>query len=272
MMKQTFGFLIFILLVVACKGNKVENTTATTAQQVAVADTDSLQSENEPPVAADGFFDDFFFNFQTNQAFQLKRVSFPLLVQEGTTTQQLEKKDWKFNPFYSKRELYTMLFDNKSELKTAKDTALKVVVVEMINLKTEKVAQYFFEKLRKQWMLTSLRHQSLQDNVNKDFYLFYRDFAQKPSFRLTHVANPFNLVVIDPDTYKPLRGVADAGQWPDYCPDLPKIEITNIVYRQRYKDPRHRVLVVSSINGAMNSVISFEKTKASWRAIKLENN
>ena len=241
-MKQTLVSLIFILLLAACK----------------VADSDSSQTENEPPVAADGFFDDFFFNFQTNQAFQSKRTTFPLPVQEGTTTQQLEKKDWKFNSFYSKREIYTILFDKKSEIKTAKDTALKAVVVEMINLKTEKVAQYFFEKIRKQWMLMSLRHQSLQENMNKDFYLFYRDFAQKPNFRLTHVANPFSLVVIDPDTYKPLRGVADAGQWPDYG--------------QRYKDPRHRVLVVSSINGAMNSVISFEKTKTSWQAVKLENN
>ena len=271
-MKQTLVSLIFILLLAACKGNKVENTTAAVSQQAQVADSDSSQTENEPPVAADGFFDDFFFNFQTNQAFQSKRTTFPLPVQEGATTQQLEKKDWKFNSFYSKREIYTILFDKKSEIKTAKDTALKAVVVEMINLKTEKVAQYFFEKIRKQWMLTSLRHQSLQENMNKDFYLFYRDFAQKPNFRLTHVANPFSLVVIDPDTYKPLRGVADAGQWPDYCPDLPKYEMTNIIYGQRYKDPRHRVLVVSSINGAMNSVISFEKTKTSWQDVKLENN
>ena len=48
--------------------------------------------------------------------------------------------------------------------------------------------------------------------------------------------------------------------------------MTNIIYSQRYKDPRHRVLVVSSINGAMNSVISFEKKKTSWQAVKLENN
>ena len=74
-MKQTLVSLIFILLLAACKGNKVENTSAAVSQQAQVADTDSLQTENEPPVAADGFFDDFFgenqFIFQVIQILYL---------------------------------------------------------------------------------------------------------------------------------------------------------------------------------------------------------
>ena len=94
--------------------------------------TDSTKlSEAEPPAAADGVFDDFAFNFMSNRRFQSERISFPLkYVVDGKET-QIEKAKWKFDPLYSKNEVYTMIFDSKKSIKNQKDPDLAHVVVEL---------------------------------------------------------------------------------------------------------------------------------------------
>lgn len=69
-----------ILMLCACRGEKTE--TAETVSVDSVPDslaTDSLGADTtEPPVAADGLFDDFMYNFMRNRKFQKKRIKFPL--------------------------------------------------------------------------------------------------------------------------------------------------------------------------------------------------
>ena len=66
----------------------------------------------EPPVAADGLFDDFVYSFTKNRRFQLERIAFPLSVTQDGTETKIESKDWKFTPLFTKGGVYTLIFDN----------------------------------------------------------------------------------------------------------------------------------------------------------------
>ncbi len=276
-MKSVLGLLLTIMLITACSGNKPTEAEAV-AQAVDSMEKDTTsqdtlaQEEAAPPIAADGLFDDFAYNFMRNKKFQKERIRFPLPWLDGTEEKQLTAATWKFDPLYSKRDVYTILFDNAKSMANASDTALKRVTVEMISLKKGTVKQYGFEKLRGAWMLTNLRTQPIAENVNSDFLAFYARFAADNKFQQRCVRSPFSLSVVDEDTEERITGTADAAQWFVYSPEFPSQEITNVDYGQTYKKGTGRVLVVSSTDGSMNSAITFTKHKGKWQVTKLENN
>lgn len=276
-MKSVLGLLLTIMLITACSGNKPTEAEAV-AQAVDSMEKDTTsqdtlaQEEAAPPIAADGLFDDFAYNFMRNKKFQKERIRFPLPWFDGTEEKQLTAATWKFDPLYSKRDVYTILFDNAKSMANASDTALKRVTVEMISLKKGTVKQYGFEKLRGAWMLTNLRTQPIAENVNSDFLAFYARFAADNKFQQRCVRSPFSLSVVDEDTEERITGTADAAQWFVYSPEFPSQEITNVDYGQTYKKGTGRVLVVSSTDGSMNSAITFTKHRGKWQVTKLENN
>lgn len=276
-MKSVLGLLLTILLLAACSGNKTTEAEAV-AQAVDSIEKDTTtqdtlaQEEAAPPIAADGLFDDFAYNFMRNRKFQKERIRFPLPWTDGTEEKQLTADTWKYDPLYSKRDVYTILFDNAKSMENASDTALKQVTVEMISLKAGKVKQYRFEKLRGAWMLTHLRTQPIAENVNSDFLSFYARFAADNKFQQRCVRSPFRLSVVDEDTEERITGTADAAQWFIYSPVFPTGEITNVDYGQTYAKGASRVLVVSSTDGSMNSAITFVKKGSIWQVTKLENN
>lgn len=277
-MKPHFLLLGVLVLMGSCGGHKTaepqvgEAVADTLLADSAVTDSDSVAMP-EPPLAADGFFDDFAYNFMRSRKFQLERIAFPLAWTENGRQKTVEKAAWKFDRLYSRDELYTAIFDSeKSVARSPKDTALKQVTVEMIDMKRKYVKQYLFRKLRGAWMLTAVDLHALSADANSDFLAFLGKFLADANYRVAHVAEPFTLVVTDPDTFQPIKGEAFPDQWDIYAPELPRDRMTNVNYGQRYGDSSRRVLLVSSTDGAMTSLISFKRQKGSWKAVKLENN
>lgn len=272
---RRYVFLLIILSVVGCRRDVTP-----TSQNEIVADSipDSLVADSDiiaepaPPAAADGNFDDFVFNWMRNKNFQLERTAFPLPVIEEGRTYILTGKDWKHEPLFSKKDVYTMIFDNERSMKNVADTAVKCVTVEMIKLRDQSVTAYVFVKHLGAWRMVGIRKGKLSDNKNSDFLNFYRRFASDENFQRKHVASSFELSVIDPDSYEHLRGTADAGQWMFYAPEFPSNIITNVNYGQKYADTGERVFVVSSPDGMMSSTITFKKRGSRWFAVKLDNN
>lgn len=275
-MKCFLGLFSVLLLLFSCGGNKPsEQKTVKTEDTTVVKDTltDSTKlSEAEPPAAADGVFDDFAFNFMSNRRFQSERISFPLkYVVDGKET-QIEKAKWKFDPLYSKNEVYTMIFDSKKSIKNQKDPHLAHVVVEWIYLNKNRVKQYVFDKKNGRWMMTSLIDEQLKENENSDFLNFYKRFSSDRSYQIKHIQSPFSLILQDPDTYKPISGVGEPVQWQDFAPELPKGVITNVNYGQKYTNSMQRLLMVAASDGAMSSIITFKKVRGQWMVTRLENN
>lgn len=275
-MKKVLGLFVILLLMAACGGNKPTQTETLTATIDSIQKTDTIDSiheeETPPPAAADGLFDDFSYNFMRNKSFQKQRVKFPLLWNDNGTEKTITEKEWKFTPLYIKRDVYTMIFDSEKTMAHATDTALKNVVVEMINLKTSTVKEYVFEKLRGAWMLTRISTESMAKNANSDFLAFYARFAKDKTYQQQSVSATFGLSVIDGDTEERITGIGEAAQWFSYSPEFPTDEITNVNYGQKYAPAGGRVFVVNSTDGAMSSIVTFAKKRGKWMVTKLENN
>ena len=137
-MRRLLPFMLLALAFLGCKRNDMQTMqSATSTDSITdsvAADSDSV-SQPEPPAAADGVFDDFMFNWMNNKHFQLERTAFPLPVVSKQGTSILSASEWKHEPLFSKREVYTMIFDNEKSMKNISDTAVKCVVVEMIKLR-----------------------------------------------------------------------------------------------------------------------------------------
>lgn len=264
-----------ILMLCACRGEKTETAEAETVPADSVPDslaTDSLSADTaEPPVAADGLFDDFMYNFMRNRKFQKKRIKFPLENLVDGKNKPIAEGAWKFDPVYVREEVYTMLFDDEKSVTSEKDTSVHHVIVEWVYLDKGRVKQYHFFKEKGQWRLFRLDTHNIGRNANRDFFEFYKRFSTDPDFQMAHIANPFEFKTYDSDNFQAIDGVLDVAQWPDFKPDMPSGRITNINYGQRYSNNGQRVLVITSPSAGMSCTLSFRKHRGVWALVRMES-
>lgn len=222
--------------------------------------------------ATDGLFDDFAYIFMHNADFQKSRIHFPLPNKEDGINRPIASKDWKFNRLYSHLDAYTLLLDGEKSDVAEKDTMVQQVVVEWVYLKKKRVKQYIFKKTDGRWMLTAIDSHPLANNVNSDFYHFYRRFVTEADYQKQHIANPFAFATYDPYSEQRIDGVLDRDQWSDFRPELPTDVLTNINYGQSYADSSCRVFMICSASGGMGCSITFKRQgKMGWMLTKLEN-
>lgn len=242
------------------------DTTATASDSILEA-----QDTIAPPKKADEFFDDFAFAFMKNRRFQRSRISFPLPYTIDGQTKHIARNAWKFDRMYATHEVYTLIFDSHKGAKMAKDTTVKKVVVEELNLEHQRVKSYHFERKSGEWRLVALNDQSMEESVNSDFYQFYHRFATDDDFQSTHVAESLKFSTYDEDNFQRIKGTISAAQWKDFAPELPQTQLTNILYGQTYKNSKLRILSISSLSGGMTSTLTFKKKNGEWILTQLDN-
>lgn len=225
----------------------------------------------EPPAAADGLFDDFAYNFMRNKRFQKERIAFPLTHVVDGKTSKIEKATWRFDPIYGRQESYTMIFDSEKSLDSEKNTGLTHVTVEMIDLQKERIKQYVFNKTQGKWMLTAIDEHNTGDNVNADFYDFYKSFSQDTDFQNSHVDQTISFTTYDYDDFQKMEGIIDGAQWQDFKPDIPQAKITNINYGQDYQKSDCRVMVITSPSAGMSCTLTFKRRAGVWRLTAIDN-
>ena len=281
-MKFHLLFLVATGTILLMGGCKHRNDTPTDAVATAdssqidttITDNDSIVEEQDtiaPPKKADEFFDDFAFAFMKNRRFQRSRISFPLPYTIDGQTKHIARNAWKFDRMYAAHEVYTLIFDSHKGAKMAKDTTVKKVVVEELNLEFQRVKSYHFERKSGEWMLTSLNEQPMEESVNSDFYDFYHHFATDDDFQKTHVAESIKFSTYDEDNFQRISGTISSAQWKDFAPELPHSQLTNILYGQTYKNSKLRVLSISSLSGGMASSLTFKKKNGEWILTQIEN-
>lgn len=263
-----------VCLLAACTSRKSDPVQPKADPAPRQADTtavsDSLASAHAPK-GADGLFDDFIYVFMHDAAFQRSRVKFPLKNLENGKNRPIARADWTFDPLYSRLEIYTVLLDGEKGTAAEKDTALRHVTVEWVHLKEGRVKRYVFNKENGRWLLVAIDAHALAQNDNSDFYKFYHRFSTDMAYQARHIANPFEFHTYDPDTNRPLEGLLDAAQWPDFRPELPAGRIANINYGQGYANSRLRVFMICSVSGGMGCSLTFKKTGDQWRLERLDN-
>lgn len=249
-----------------------------------VLEDDTLEAETEtrdsipeeelviPPKKADELFDDFAFAFMKNPYFQKERTNFPLPYTIDKERKHIDRKAWTFDKMYSEEEVYTLIFDNIKEEAMAKDTTLKSVTVEEINIDTHRTKAYRFKKTGGEWRLIAMEEKELGESENSDFYGFYQRFATDSTFQRAHIEDPLPFSTFDDDIFEVVDGVISADQFQDFAPKLPKQKITNILYGQGFRNSRFRILSIRALSSGMESNMQFRKNAdGEWMLTRLEN-
>lgn len=242
-----------------------------------IVESDTLRAEQEEvmPVKADGTFDDFLFNFVRSARLQKERVRFPLpVVMEDNTRHLMSEEEWT-DEFYflSDTEFYTILWNSERQIEEQKtDTAENNVSVEQILLVSQEIRRYDFQRKQGKWMLVRLRHLPFEADPAGDFLKFYSRFASDSLFREAHIAPYVAVSLLDPsDDMQHIEGSIEREQFPIFCPEVPTVSISNILYGQPYDNPSRMILQKTGYGNEMQELFTFAKQGKDWHLVKYEN-
>lgn len=278
MRKGILFVVIASVLMVLCttagctgKNNSGADTAGIDSTDTTAADTlEQLITEQPMPKAADELFDDFIFNFAANRKLQFKRIKFPLRVVNGKSEKIVEKSQWKMEHFFMNQGYYTLIFDNRRQMKIVKDTSINHVVVEKIYLKHKKVKQYIFNRINGEWNLVEVNTGAMYQNNNASFLDFYQKFATDSAFQSRHLDSPIHFSGPDPDDdFSTMTGDIEPETWPAFAPELPANFIYNIIYGQQYTQSNKKILVMRGIANGMEMELTFVRKGKAWKLTRL---
>lgn len=280
MKKLLLGFFLLAFLI-SCGNKKTKiDPFATLTDMVDSASnrkTDSLQQvevkEEPKPIEADELFDDFIFNYASDDALQKQRTLFPLPYYNGDSPSKIEEKFWKHDYLFTKQSYYTLLFDKEDDMDMVGDTTLKSVQVEWIYLKTRMMKKYYFERRKGMWKLEAINLRHIEEGENEDFVSFYTRFATDSVYQSRHISDPLQFITIDPDDeFSILETTLDMNQWYAFRPVLPSDKLSNINYGQQNEDlSSTKILKVNGIGNGYSNIFYFRKRGGEWELYKYED-
>lgn len=279
MKKLLLGFLLLAFLI-SCGNKKAKmDPFATIAEMVDSAGykADTLQEaevkEEPKPMVADELFDDFIFNYASDDALQRQRTVFPLPYYDRDTPLKIEADFWKHDYLFTKENCYTLLFDKEEDMDMVGDTTLTSVQVEWIFLKTRMVKRYYFERKRGMWMLEAINLREMEKGENEDFVEFYTRFVTDSVYQSKHISHPLQFITIDPDDeFSILETTLDVDQWYAFRPVMPTDRLSNINYGQKNEDLSDtKILKVNGIGNGYSNIFYFRKRGKGWELYKYED-
>ncbi len=278
-MRKCAIFVVLILVTMmfwtaGCTNKAQSGADSLSADSVDTAKVDSLDAllESQPmPKAADELFDDFIFNFAGNNKLQQARIKFPLLNINNGDTGYIKKENWQIEHFFMRQGYYTLILDSRKQLNLTKDTNINNVTVEKIFLRKNYVKQYNFNRIRGEWMLTSINSHAMQKNSNFSFLQFYQRFATDSAFQYKSLNETIDFSGPDPDDdFSELEGEIFPEQWDVLGPtDLPSGTIYNIIYGQKYVQNNYKVFLLRGIANGQELEMTFQRKGGAWKLIRL---
>lgn len=235
---------------------------------------DKEKASDEPkPIEADESFDDFIYNFASDDALQRQRVVFPLPYYNGERASKIDRKYWKHDDLFAKQSYYTLLFDREEDMDLVGDTSLTSVQVEWIFVKKRMVKKYYFERIKGAWMLEAINLRPIEENENEDFVEFFGHFATDSIFQSRRIRQPLVFVTTDPDDdFSILETTLDLNQWFAFKPALPADKLSNINYGQQNDDnASHKILALKGIGNGFSNILYFQRKDSGWELYKFED-
>lgn len=282
-MKKLFVGICLLGLITSC-GRGSKNPDVEGGQLVAmdstevVADSlsmDEMEEETIMPVAVDESFADFLYNFAMDEKLQRSRIVFPLPYYMDKEEDYVQKEDWQHDPLFSQQEFYTMLYDTMDDLELEKDTTSTSVRIEWIDLKSDKIKRYYFERIKGLWTLEAIDDASLpkEEGQQEDFYEFYERFVSDSLFQAERVVNPLPFVAPDPeDEFQILETILQKEQWFAFQPKLSAEVLTNINYGQRLDNQsRTRIVELRGFGNGFNNLLCFRCRNGIWKLVRFED-
>lgn len=282
-MKKLFVGICLLGLITSCGGGgknpDAEGGPLNAKDSVeAVIDTLSLDEEVEEsiiPMAVDESFADFLYNFAVDEKLQRSRIVFPLPYYMDKEGDYISKESWQHDPLFSQQEYYTMLYDTMDDAELEKNTTFTSVQIEWINLKSDKIKRYYFERKKGLWTLEAIDDASLpkEKAAQEDFYEFYERFAGDSLFQAERVINPLPFAAPDPeDEFQILETTLEREQWFAFQPKLSADFLTNINYGQRLDNrSRTRIVELRGFGNGFNNLLCFRCRNGIWKLVRFED-
>ncbi len=247
------------------KTDSTENADTTVSTDSAT----EIIAETPMPKAADQLFDDFFFNFIANKKLQRKRIKFPLPIEKNGRITSITKKQWKTDYFFRPQGYYTLIFDNDTQSKYAKSTDLDTVIVEKIYLRQGIVKQYCFDHQDGFWKMNKIKNVDISINHNASFLKFLVKFFASNS--ISDIKNPLPYFGPDPngDEIARIKTTIPAAEWSTFLPEIPGNLIYNILYGQRYKESKRKILTFRGLSNGVETQLVFKRHGNSWKLVKI---
>ena len=276
------AFLVLVVCVAmmtvntGCSNKKVEPVDTPKVDSTAIVDTadtvdsaTALIAETPMPKAADQLFDDFFFNFIANKKLQRNRILFPLPVKTNGKETQIARNNWKMERFFRPQGYYTLIFDDEKQAEYAKSTELDTVIVEKIHLRKGLVEQYWFDHQDGYWTMNQIRNVGISINHNASFLKFLSGFFT--SGDLSAVKNPLPYSGPDPNGEEAsnMNITIPAAEWSSFLPEVPGDVIYNILYGQKYKESKRKILTFRGLSNGVETQLVFNKKGNSWKLVKI---
>ncbi|WP_303013029.1 DUF4348 domain-containing protein [uncultured Bacteroides sp.] len=239
--------------------------------------TDSIHEKKLPeepkPTQADESFDDFIYNFASDDVLQRQRVKFPLPYYKGNEKSNIEECHWKHDDLFTKQRYYTLLFDKEEDMDLVGDTSLTSVQVEWIFMKTRMMKKYYFERIKGAWILEAINLRPVERDKNEDFIEFFSHFAADSLFQSQRVREPLAFITTDPDDdFSVLETTLDLNQWFAFKPELPADRLSNINYGQRNNDNSPtKILALKGIGNGFSNILYFRRKAGEWELYKFED-
>ena len=240
--------------------------------------TDSLERDSvvdlveDAPLskAVDELFDDFFFNFAGNQRTQMSRIQFPLPVHANGHTTMLERRQWQRSYFFMSDGYYVVLLDDIDDDALSKDTTVNKAYVERLDFDSGKVKRYDFQRLRGEWRLTAITHNTLENHANASFFQFYKHFATDEDFQVESLGSFVLMTAPDSDEeFTEVTGSISPEQWPAFKPELiPSGVVYFVNYGQQNTSETQKVFIVRGVANGLNIEMDFQRKDGQWKLLK----
>lgn len=279
-MRKLIAGVIALGLLLSCSNSKTKGgpfaATNNGVDSASVA-VDSILAEDlseEPePTQADESFDDFIYNFASDNALQRRRIKFPLPYYKEERKLNIEEKHWKHDSLFTNDRIYTILFDKEKDMDLVGDTSLTSVQVEWIYVKTQMLKRYYFERIKGAWILEAINYRPLQKDGNEDFMEFFARFAIDSLFQSSRIAHPLIFVTSDPDDdFSILETSLDLNQWFAFKPELPTVRLSNIRYGQRIDaNSSTKILALKGVGNGFSNILYFRRRAGEWKLYKFED-
>lgn len=279
-MRKLIAGVIALGLLLSCSNSKTKGgpfAAANNGVDSASVVVDSILAEDlseEPePTQADESFDDFIYNFASDNALQRRRIKFPLPYYKEERKLNIEEKHWKHDSLFTNDRIYTLLFDKEKDMDLVGDTSLTSVQVEWIYVKTQMLKRYYFERIKGAWILEAINYRPLQKDGNEDFMEFFARFATDSLFQSSRIAHPLIFVTSDPDDdFSILETSLDLNQWFAFKPELPTVRLSNIRYGQRIDaNSSTKILALKGVGNGFSNILYFRRRAGEWKLYKFED-
>lgn len=263
--------LLMLIMLLACTQSGRQGTADVGNVQDVATDSMAVAAGGEVmPVGADELFDDFFFNYASNQRQQQERTVFPLLVVTDGKKQVVERGKWKMEPFFMNQDYYTLIFDSSPQEDLVHDTLVAEATVERFDLDRDRVEQFVFSRRSGRWMLHEVRRMPLQRNANAQFLKFYQQFVTDSAFQHASLAQQIIFSGPDPDDdFSTIEGMITPDFWEAFRPELPQHIIYNIVYGRQNPASTHKIMLLRGIANGLEVELTFHLRKGHWILTKL---